>query len=168
MSRYAKIMDNDVVDGEGVCVSFWVQGCSLHCEGCHNPSTWNFHEGQLYTPHTKWKIIEAISANGIQRNFSVLGGEPLAPENINMTLEVIDAVRHAYPNITIYLWTGYEFDDLIRRAATTEAMQHILIDIDVLIDGPFIESQKDLTLKLRGSTNQHIRIKKEGEWIIDE
>jgi anaerobic ribonucleoside-triphosphate reductase activating protein len=114
--------------------------------------------------HTKWEIIEAIGANGIQRNFSVLGGEPLAPQNIQMTAEVVDAVRHAYPKITIYLWTGYEFDDLILNL--TEELQQILRAINVLIDGPFIEELKDLSLKLRGSSNQHIRIKRNNEWEL--
>lgn len=115
---------------------------------------------------TKWDIIKAIGANGIQRNFSVLGGEPLAPQNIQMTAEVVDAVRHAYPKITIYLWTGYEFDDLILHL--TDELKQILQNIDVIIDGPFVENLKDLSLKFRGSSNQHIRIKKDNAWEIEE
>ena len=103
MSRYSAIIPNDVVNGRGVCVSFFVQGCPHHCPGCFNEETWDFHGGIPYTPEVKWEIIKAISANNITRNFSVLGGEPLAPQNIDMTWEVIDAVRHAYPHIEITL-----------------------------------------------------------------
>ena len=84
MSRYNTIIPNDVANGEGICVSFFVQGCPHHCPGCFNPETWDFIGGQEYTSHTKWEIIKAINANGIVRNFSVLGGEPLAPQNIFM------------------------------------------------------------------------------------
>lgn len=116
--------------------------------------------------HTKWDIIKAIGANGLQRNFSVLGGEPLAPQNIQMTAEVVDAVRHAYPKITIYLWTGYEFEDLVLHL--NDNLRQIFSNIDVLIDGPFIENLKDLSLNLRGSSNQHIRRKINNKWEIQE
>ena len=116
--------------------------------------------------NTKWDIIKAIGANGIQRNFSVLGGEPLAPQNQQMTAEVVDAVRHAYPKIKIFLWTGYEFDDLVLNL--TEELKSIFTNIDVLIDGPFIEAKKDLSLRLRGSTNQHIRQKINNAWELIE
>ena len=113
MSRYNAIMTNDVVNGHGVCVSFFVQGCPHHCPGCFNEETWDFHGGIPYTPEIKWDIIKAISANNITRNFSVLGGEPLAPQNIDMVWEVIDAVRHAYPHIEITIWTGYTYEQLM-------------------------------------------------------
>jgi len=116
--------------------------------------------------NTKWDIIKAIGANGIQRNFSVLGGEPLAPQNQQMTAEVVDAVRHAYPKIKIFLWTGYEFDNLVLNL--TEELKSILTNIDVLVDGPFIEEQKDLSLKLRGSSNQHIHRKINNAWELIE
>lgn len=154
MSRYNAILTNDVVNGEGVCVSFFVQGCPHHCPGCFNEETWDFKGGQPYTEHTKWEIIEAIGANGIQRNFSVLGGEPLDEHNLKMTEEVISAVRAAYPNIKIFLWTGYTIEGL--SSSFDNRLGKILNTIDVLIDGPFIEEQKDLSLKLRGSKNQRI------------
>jgi len=154
MSRYNTILTNDVVNGEGVCVSFFVQGCPHHCPGCFNEETWDFKGGQPYTEHTKWEIIEAIGANGIQRNFSVLGGEPLDEHNLKMTEEVISAVRAAYPNIKIFLWTGYTIEEL--SSSFDNKLGKILNTVDVLIDGPFIEEQKDLSLKLRGSKNQRI------------
>lgn len=164
MSRYNAIIDNDVVNGQGVCVSFFVQGCPHCCEGCFNPETWDFNGGQPYSEEIKWEIIKLISANGIRRNFSVLGGEPLAPQNLNMVSSLINAVRHAYPHIKIFLWTGYVKEEL---DLTDERIDLILNKIDVLIDGPFIEAQKDLNLKLRGSANQRIWIKENNRWKQD-
>lgn len=166
MSRYSAIIPNDVVNGDGVCVSFFVQGCPHRCPGCFNDETWDFHGGQPYGPEVKWTIIKAISANNITRNFSVLGGEPLAPQNIDMTWEVIDAVRHAYPHITITLWTGYTYEELV--ANPDENLLNILNTIDILVDGPFIEAEKDLSLKLRGSRNQHIRVRRQNRWEIQD
>ena len=166
MSRYNTIIPNDVVNGEGVCCSFFVQGCPHHCKGCFNEETWDFSKGKEYTPHTKWEIIKLISANEVQRNFSVLGGEPLALQNLEMTEEVIKAVRQAYPNIKIFLWTGYTMEDL--QALSLEKVNQILDQIDVLIDGPYIEKCRDLNLRLRGSTNQHIYEKVNDEWITVE
>jgi len=164
MSRYSAIIPNDVVNGHGVCVSFFVQGCPHHCPGCFNEETWDFHGGVPYNPEVKWNIIKAIAANNINRNFSILGGEPLAPQNINMTWEVIDAVRHAYPNIEITLWTGYTYEELMVQP--TENLLNILNTINILVDGPFIEKEKDLSLQLRGSRNQRIWIRKNNHWEI--
>ena len=150
--RYAAIETNDYINGEGVCVSFWVQGCPHRCEGCHNPESWNFAGGQELPNDYRGNIIKAISENGITRNFSVLGGEPLCLENIDLTYEAIETVRTAYPNIKIFLWTGYYLEDIKENPM----VQKILNKIDVLIDGPFIKEKRDITLKLRGSTNQRI------------
>ena len=166
MSRYNTIIPNDIVNGEGVCTSFFVQGCPHHCLGCFNEETWDFHGGKEYMESTKWDIIKAIGANGIQRNFSVLGGEPLAPQNQQMTAEVIDAVRHAYPKIKIFLWTGYNFTDL--QLHLTGELKKIFSSIDVIIDGPFREELKDISLKLRGSSNQHIYRKINNAWELTE
>lgn len=169
MNRYSAIIPNDIVNGEGVCVSFFTQGCPHHCPGCFNEETWDFDGGQEYTDHTKWLIIELLSANGVQRNFSVLGGEPMCPENLNMTEEVVSTVRSAYPDIKIFLWTGYTYSELM-QASGKDLVKIISIfnQIDVLIDGPFIESEKDLNLKLRGSKNQKVRVKKDNKWEIRE
>ena len=164
MSKYNAIIPNDVVNGHGVCVSFFAQGCPHHCPGCFNEETWDFHGGVPYTPEVKWNIIKAIAANNINRNFSVLGGEPLAPQNIEMTWEIIDAVRHAYPNIEIILWTGYTYEELMVQP--TENLLNILNTINILVDGPFIEEEKDLSLQLRGSRNQRIWVKQNNRWEI--
>lgn len=152
--KYAGLMENDIVDGEGVCVSLWTQGCPHHCPGCHNPETWDFEGGYEVPEDIRGKIVKAISANGITRNFSVLGGEPLCEENLNFVLSIITAVRTAYPNIKIYIWSGYTFKELIDRQ--DPRIINILKQSNVLIDGLYEESLRDITLPLRGSSNQNI------------
>ena len=152
--RYAGIIRNDVAAGKGVCVTFFVQGCSQHCPGCHNPQTWNFNGGYEFTQDTMDNIIKALNANGVQRNFCVMGGEPLHPNNLFLTNLVISEVRKKYPDIKIYVWTGYLYEDLL--AKHEKLLQNIFSNIDFLIDGPFIKEQRDITLPMRGSKNQRI------------
>lgn len=152
--RYYGYMPNDFTNGEGVSVSLWTVGCPHHCPGCFNKETWDFEGGYPVPADIKGQLVKAISANGIVRNFSVLGGEPLCPENKVFVDETIKAVRTAYPNIKIYVWTGYTYRDLI--SMNDDTINSILSHIDVLIDGRFEEDEKDLTLKLRGSSNQNI------------
>lgn len=152
--KYAGLMENDIVDGEGVCVSLWTQGCPHHCPGCHNPETWDFEGGYEVPEDIRGKIVKAISANGITRNFSVLGGEPLCEENLDFVLSIITAVRTAYPNIKIYIWSGYTFKELIDKQ--DPRIINILKQSNVLIDGLYEESLRDITLPLRGSSNQNI------------
>lgn len=146
--RYAGIIKNDVVNGKDVSVSFWCQGCPHHCNGCHNPETWDFNGGLFSGKETLIEnIISAIGENGIQRNLSILGGEPLCKENKEFVVELIKKVKKNFPDIKIYVWTGYQFKDIDAD---------ILKYIDVIIDGKFILEQKDITLPLRGSRNQNI------------
>lgn len=155
-TKYAKIKFNDIVDGEGICVSFWTQGCPFRCPGCHNPDTWDFNGGVEIPSDIKGQIIKALSANGVQRNFSVLGGEPLCEENLDLVHSLIMAVRIAYPEIKIFVWSGFVIETLKKRAETNEKLADILKNIDVLIDGPFIQEERNITLKLRGSSNQRV------------
>lgn len=161
--RYAEIIENDIVNGEGVCVSLWVQGCPHRCKGCHNPETWDFNDGKEASIEkiTK-KIFNAISKNGIQRNFSVLGGEPLCKENIGDVAVLITAVRTKFPNIKIFIWTGYCIEDI----PTSVAWDIIRSQTDYIIDGPYIEEERDITLKWRGSRNQRILTKEEINNIV--
>ena len=154
MDRYAGLINNDFANGRGVCVSFWTQGCPHHCPGCQNPETWDFNGGKETPVDIRGQIIKAIYANNIMRNFSVLGGEPLCEENLDEVDKIITGVRVAFPHIKIFVWTGYVLKDLIQKH--DERINHILSQIDVLIDGPFIEAEKDITLELRGSKNQRI------------
>lgn len=152
--KYAGLMENDIANGEGVCVSLWTQGCPHHCPGCHNPETWDFEGGYEVPDDIRGKIVKAISANDITRNFSILGGEPLCEENLDFVLNIITSVRTAYPNIKIYIWTGYTFKELIDKQ--DQRIIDILKQANFLIDGRYDESLRDITLPLRGSSNQNI------------
>ena len=152
--KYAGLMENDFSDGQGICVSLWTQGCPHHCPGCHNPETWDFDGGYEVPDDIRGEIVKAISANGIIRNFSILGGEPLCQQNLDFVLNIVTSIRIAYPNIKIYIWTGYTFDELLQ--SNDERIIKILKQINFLIDGKYEESLRDITLPLRGSSNQNI------------
>lgn len=153
--KYASLLKNDMVNGEGVCVSLFVQGCPHKCPGCFNPESWDFNGGEEVPADLKGQIIKAISANGLMRNFSVLGGEPLCDENLQFVHDIINVVRSAYPQIHIFLWSGYTLEELQERK-DNKILCEILQKIDTLIDGRFIEEERDITLKMRGSKNQRI------------
>lgn len=159
--KYAGIIRNDISAGEGVCVTFFLQGCDQHCPGCHNPETWDFDGGYEFTQDTLDKIINSLQANGIQRNFCIMGGEPLHPQNQFLTNLVIEEVKKHYPDIKIYLWTGYIYENLIDKQE--KLLQNILKNVNVLIDGPFILEQRDITLPMRGSKNQRVLVLKEND-----
>ena len=152
--RYAGIIRNDVAAGQGVNVTFFTQGCEQHCPGCHNPETWDFEGGYEFTQDTLNDIIKSLKANGVQRNLSIMGGEPLHSQNEFLTNLIITEVKKIYPNIKIPLWTGYIYEDLLQRH--DKILENILSIIDILIDGPFIKEQRDITLEKRGSRNQRI------------
>lgn len=140
-----------MINGEGVCTSFWTQGCPHHCPGCHNPETWNFYGGYEKEPEILiTEVLNMIEANGIQRNLSILGGEPLCKENVDFVCNLAAAAKEKYPNIKIYVWTGYLLENL---------KPEWLKNIDVLIDGKFEIDKRDITLKLRGSSNQRVLYK---------
>lgn len=152
--KFAGLMENDFSDGENICVSLWTQGCPFHCPECQNPQTWDFDGGHQVPDDLRGRIIKAISANGITRNFSVLGGQPLCEQNLDFVLNIITAVRIAYPDIKIFLWTGYTYQQLKERK--DERIEKILKQINTLIDGRYDKDLRDITLKLRGSSNQNI------------
>lgn len=149
--RIAGVTPNDVINGEGVSVSVWLQGCPHRCKGCHNPETWNFEGGTLYNQDMlTFEILKLIEKNGIKRNLSILGGEPLCKENREFVQLLTKIVRNVHPEIKIYCWTGYNIEDIDPQ---------YLKNIDVLIDGLYDETKRDVTLKLRGSLNQRILYK---------
>lgn len=153
--RIADLKKNDIVNGIGFMVSLWAQGCPFHCIECHNPETWSFTGGKEI-PNKKLitEINTALNANGVERNFSVLGGEPLCPENAPDVSEIISSVRRANPDKKIFVWSGYTYEELTAR--NDIYINQILRDIDVLIDGRFEIANRDLTLWLRGSSNQRV------------
>ena len=151
--KYAELKLNDVANCPGIGVSFFVQGCPHHCQGCFNQETWDYEGGKEFTSNTLNSIITGLQANGIHRDLNILGGEPLCPENLFLTHMVIKAVKDALPNTKVYIWTGYLYEDLIKRKDRTD---QILELADVLIDGPYIQAERDITLPMRGSRNQRI------------
>ena len=154
--RYAGLIKNDLAAAPGVCVSFFVQGCPLRCPGCHNPESWDFEGGMEFSAKTLNDILTSLSANGIERSLCIMGGEPLCPENSFLTALIIKEVRQQKPNVKIYLWTGYTYEELLSKKTSNPKLEYILDNIDCLIDGPFIQEEKDITLQMRGSRNQRI------------
>ena len=154
MKKYAQINKNDFCNGVGVSVSFWVQGCPHRCEGCHNPETWDFNGGQDLPTDYIGQIIQAISANDIKRNLSILGGEPLAEQNLDIVLDLLCKVVIAYPKIDIYLWTGYTYKELMKMK--DDRVDEILSYVDYLIVGKYEQDKRDVSLWLRGSSNQKV------------
>lgn len=152
--RFAKIKFNDIANGPGIALSFFTQGCHKHCFNCFNPETWDFNGGQEFTQETLDSIINGLTENGIKRHLSILGGEPLCPENLFLTNLVISTVKEKLPQTKIYLWTGYTYEELQQIHNTT--LDNILKQVDVLVDGPYIDEQRDITLNMRGSRNQRI------------
>ena len=147
--HYAGISNHDIANGPGFRVSLFVSGCRNRCPGCFNPETWNFDYGEEFTLKTLLKLDSMLEDPNIT-GFSILGGDPFEPENIEMVTAICEYVRTWFPTMSIWVWTGYDFieDGLIDM--------DIMKYIDVLIDGRFDESLKDLRLKWRGSSNQRI------------
>ena len=178
--RYAQIRELDISNGEGVGVALFVQGCPFnpHCHNCFNPDTWDFNGGKEWTPEVEDKFIELASRPYIKR-ISLLGGEPLADENLDGVLHLVDRFRLSLPNKTIWLYTGYEVNlesyEILTigkeyaktryeftttqpsRSNTANFLRKsILNNVDVLVDGRYIDSQRDVNLKWRGSKNQRV------------
>ena len=152
--NYGAIKKVDVANGPGVRVSLFVSGCRNHCKGCFNPETWDFSYGQPFTKETEDEIIEALRPSWIQ-GLSILGGEPMEPENEAVLIPFLERMRAELPGKDIWLYSGYRFELLHGR--------DILALADVLVDGPFDEKEKDAGLAFRGSRNQRIiRLKKGG------
>lgn len=154
--RYAGIIKNDFSAAPGTSVTFFTQGCPHRCEGCHNPETWDFEGGEEVTHDTILEVIKAITANGLHRNLCIMGGEPLCPENQFLTNLIINSVKEKLPGTKIYLWTGYCLEDLDMN---NNRIKSILEQVDCLIDGPYDKTKRDVSLFMRGSSNQRILYK---------
>lgn len=162
--RYASIRSLDISNGEGVGVSLFVQGCDRHCFNCFNSETWDFNGGKEWTEEAKNKFMELIDRPYIKR-VSFLGGECLAEQNLDEVLKLVQEISISYPEKTIWLYTGYELSEIIKQAQYEKVSEipniwskrwEIIKQCDVLVDGEYIDEQKDLTLKWRGSKNQHV------------
>lgn len=152
--RYSGLIRNDLTAAPGISVSFFTQGCPHKCKGCHNPETWDFNGGKEFTQNTLREIIEALKANKIKRSFCIMGGEPLCEENTLLVLMTLQYVKQRLPETKVYIWTGYYYDELLKKSDPKIPL--ILELTDYLIDGPYIEALRDVTLTMRGSTNQKI------------
>lgn len=168
--RFASMRNLDISNGEGVGVSLFVQGCDRHCFNCFNSDTWDFNGGKEWTEETKNKFIKLIDRPYINR-ISVLGGEPLAEQNLDEVLSLIKEIRISFPAKTIWLYTGFCWNDIMCSFAGLQAdyvvldkkdieawekRKKIISNIDILVDGEYIDEQKDLSLRFRGSKNQRV------------
>lgn len=108
--KYSGLILNDISAAPGLCVSFFTQGCPHRCKGCHNPETWDFDGGKEFTPDIIDTIIQGLTANGIQRNFCIMGGEPLCDENSFLTYLLVKEVKEKVPDVKIYIWSGYTYE----------------------------------------------------------
>lgn len=149
--NYANIKSIDTADGEGVRVALYESGCCFRCEECHNSIAWDYNYGNKFTNETINYIISLLKPNYIS-GFSILGGEPLDPKNRNDTFEIISEISKTLrKDQSIWLWTAYKWEDLIKFVPL-----EILNKIKVIVDGPFILSERNISLKFRGSTNQRV------------
>lgn len=167
--RYAQIRSMDISNGEGVGVSLFIQGCPFHCKNCFNSDTWDFNGGKEWTEKTKNKFMELIDRPYIKR-VSFLGGECLADQNLDEVLKLTKGIRISFPEKTIWLYTGFEWDSLMSKICQPtfpdkdferiieihKKRKEIISNIDVLVDGEYIDGQRDATLKWRGSKNQRV------------
>ena len=145
--RYLNILDCSIADGDGIRVVLFVSGCNHNCLGCHNPESWKCNNGKIFTEETKQKLFKLLDrdyADGI--TFS--GGDPLFPGNRDEITKLSKEIREKFPSKTQWLYTGYLYD----QVKNLEIMKYL----DVVVDGPFILTQRDIKLPFRGSTNQNI------------
>ena len=148
--NYIKITKNDIANGSGVRCVLWVAGCSQRCVNCHNQSTWNFNAGALFDDMAKRELFEALDKPHI-KGITISGGHPLDPHNFEDVLALAREIKTQFPTKDIWLYTGYLYEELYYRE-----ISRILLYIDVLVDGPYIDEQRDITLAFRGSKNQRL------------
>ena len=156
--RYAQIRECDVSNGEGVGVALFVQGCNFHCYNCFNKDTWDFNGGKEWTPEVEDKFIGLASRPYIKR-ISLLGGECLADENLDGVLNLVNKIRLSMPEKTIWLYTGFQWEEIFTKWITDKNQskrRKIISQCNVLVDGKYIDSQRNITLKWKGSNNQRV------------
>lgn len=156
--NYGQIYYTDIANGPGCRTSLFVSGCTHHCKGCFNEETWDFSFGHEFTKDTVNDILLSLKPSYIS-GLTVLGGEPMEPENQKALLPLYRAVREKVPHATIWIYSGYTWEELTDREngrCHSSVTDEILSLTDVLVDGEFVEEQKDITLHFRGSSNQRI------------
>ena len=155
--NYAEIKNCDIANGIGVRVSLFVSGCTHHCKGCFNEVAWDFDYGTPFTQETIDKILDMMRPSYI-RGLTLLGGEPFEPQNQGPIVELLRQIKEKMPEKSIWAFSGYLFDrDILSgRLGDWKVTQEYLSYLDVLVDGPFVEAKKNLSLRFRGSENQRI------------
>ena len=152
--NYATIKNCDIANGPGVRVSLFVSGCTHRCPGCFNEVAWDFAYGEPFTEETIERILDMLRPSYI-RGLTLLGGEPFEPQNQGAVVELLRRIKAELPGKSIWAFSGYLFDrDILsgRLGDTSEYLSYL----DVLVDGPFVEAKKNLSLRFRGSENQRI------------
>ena len=154
---YATIKNCDIANGPGVRVSLFVSGCTHRCPGCFNEVAWDFAYGEPFTQQTIDDLIKMLSANHI-KGLTLLGGEPFEPQNQPEVLNLLRQVKAELPDKSIWAYSGYIFekDILAGRLGPKEITEELISYVDVLVDGPFVQSKKNLSLRFRGSENQRL------------
>lgn len=158
--NWAEIKTNDIANGEGVRTSLFVSGCRHRCKNCFNDIAWDFGYGELFTEETMEKIFDSIDhpwINGV----TLLGGEPFEPENQRVLVPFLVMLREKFPDKTVWCYTGFTIEQILGKSkpksrAVTDVSNEMLSLIDVLVDGPYVESLHDISLKFRGSSNQRV------------
>lgn len=156
--NYGEIKKNDISNGIGVRTSLFVSGCRHHCKDCFNAQTWDFGFGEAFTEQTMMEILESCEPDWIN-GLSLLGGEPFEPENQRVLLPFLVMFKEKFPDKDIWCYSGFTFEEItgrVKSRAKTDVSAEMLSLIDVLVDGRFEESKKDISLKFRGSSNQRI------------
>ncbi|MBR5505821.1 MAG: anaerobic ribonucleoside-triphosphate reductase activating protein [Clostridia bacterium] len=153
--NYGAIKETDIANGIGIRVSLFVSGCTHHCPGCFNSDTWDFAYGEPFDKATEDRILSLLSPDYIN-GLSLLGGEPMEHANQRVLEPFLTRVKEAYPQKTVWCYSGYIFEEMLSGRAHCEVTDSMLSMIDVLVDGPFVHSLKNIALKFRGSENQRI------------
>ena len=163
--KYNLIRKMDISNGPGVRVSIFIQGCSFHCKNCFNQETWDFKGGKEFTDDTIKKVLD-LSDKPTVKGLSILGGEPLHPNNIEGTTKLAKEFKEKYPDKNLWIWTGFKYGETVD--ADSEVFQYA----DVLVDGQYVDELHDPTLKWRGSSNQRVidlkESRKEGKVVTIE
>lgn len=155
--NYLKIEHNSISNGPGVRVVLWVSGCTLHCQGCHNPESWDFNAGKLFDAAAEQELFDALSKPWI-RGITFSGGNPIERKTIFEILSLIQEIKRKFPDKDIWLYTGWQLtnSDFSPQYLDMSISTAIFALCDVVVDGPYIESQRDITLAFRGSKNQRL------------
>lgn len=161
--RYNQIRECDIANGDGIGIALFVQGCHFRCPGCFNSETWDFNDGKEWTDKIQNKFIELAKKPYIKR-ISILGGEPLAKNNLNGVLKLVNQIRLLLPKKTIWLYSGYTWEQLFEddnfdiegSICENQTRRAIVLSTDVFVDGRYIEEQRDIALKWCGSSNQRV------------